>query len=209
MIITSIVKQKRNDERYNIYIDNNFTFSADIEDIIKYDIKEGVKLDQNSLDFLIENCEGTKAYNYCLKLLGRRDYTETELRRKLEQKYYSNKTIEKVLEKLKIYDIINDDRYIKKYINNSQRFKKHGKKKILFNLGNKGIPGEMLQMINIDENTEYENAYNLALKKLNLVKEKPDRIERICRYLISKGYEYGLVKRVLNEILSNSESDDI
>ena len=40
MVVTSIEPQKKNPERYNVFIDGNFAFGLIMEDILYFKIKE-------------------------------------------------------------------------------------------------------------------------------------------------------------------------
>jgi regulatory protein len=79
MQITGIEKQKKNSERYNIYIDGTYSFSAELEDIIKYDIKIDRTISENELSILIQKCEINKGYRYALNLLNVKDYSKKNL----------------------------------------------------------------------------------------------------------------------------------
>jgi regulatory protein len=201
LIITGIVKQKRY-ERYNIMIDGNFKFSASMEDIIKYSLNENMEVSENFLDEIINECEVTKAYNYALHVLGSKDYTTNEILKKLRQKEYSEETINKIICKLKNYGIVDDEKYINKYVSDCLNLKKYGTKKILFNLKIKGIQPEKIDNTLISNETQYSNAYSLALKKLKFIGDKPNKKEKIFRYLLSKGYDYDLINNVLREIFN-------
>lgn len=207
MIITNITKQKYNESRYNIYVDSMFCFSASSEDIIKHSIAEEKEIDKDELESLIKKCEETAAYNYSLRLLNNKDYTSKDIKKKLKQKYYSDQTINSVLEKLKLYEFVNDERYVKKYIDYSLNIKRTGKNKILFDLQNRGIKSSEIEALEIDEEVQYSNAYNLALKKMKSIKDNTKQEEKIFRYLLSKGYDFELIKRVLRRVFDNTEKD--
>lgn len=208
MIITNIKKQKLNESRFNIYIDSKFCFSASGEDIIKYSITEDMEIDGDELENLIKKCEETTAYNYALILLNNKDYTSKDIKNKLKLKHYSEQTINSVLSKLQLYDFINDERYAKRYVDYSLSIKKSGKNKILFDLKNRGIKNSDIDSIEIDEEVQYLNAYNLALKKVNSIKDNPKKEEKVFRYLLSKGYDFDLIKKVLNKVFDNIDNDE-
>lgn len=130
MNITKIEKQKKHN-RYNIYIDESYSFSASDEDIIKYSLKEGTSLDEHLLDDIINSCEYSKAYNYSLNLIGLQDYLSNEIKKKLKKNGFSDQTVEKVISNLKKYNFINDDEYVKKYVNEHIKFKKEGIKNFI------------------------------------------------------------------------------
>lgn len=207
--ITDICKQKNNTERYNIYVDDSFSFSALAEDIIKYNIKISNEYSKDELNDLIKKCEYAKAYEYALKILSIRDFSVNDLKNKLKTKSYSEYTIKGVIQKLKSYDLLNDEKYANKLINDSLRFKKDGINKIKYQLKTHGIKNDIIDNIKIDNKKEYENAYDITLKKYKLIKGKGNEKEKLYRYLSSKGYEYDTIKKVINEIIKDADDEEL
>lgn len=207
MVITTIKKQRHNESRYNIYIDYKFCFSASSEDIIKYSLTEEKEIEEEELGNIIKNCEETNAYNYALNLLNSKDYTSMDIKNKLKLKEYSNQTIDSVLSKLESYGFINDEKYVKKYIDYSLNIKKAGKNKIMYDLKNRGIKSSDIESIEVNEEIQYSNAYNLALKKIKSIKNNTRIEDKVFRYLLSKGYDFDLIKKVLRNVFDITEND--
>lgn len=207
MKITSIIKQKYNEDRYNISIDGVFAFSASLEDILKYSIEENLELDRERIDYLIRQCEATKAFKYSLYLIERKDYTTKEIENKLLLKEYSELTVKEVIDKLSKLGFIDDNRYTERFVRDRLHLKKYGKRKILHELTMKGLSRETMDEIEIEEDVEYNNARSLAEKKYNQIKEKNNVKDKLFRFLAGRGYEFNLIKRVVNEIVKNQEED--
>lgn len=208
MKITDICKQKRSTERYNIYVDDSFSFSALAEDIIKYNIKISNEYSKDELNDLIKKCEYDKAYEYALKILSIRDFSVNDLKNKLRTKNYSEYTIKGVTQKLESYDLLNDEKYANKLVNDSLEFKKNGINKIKYSLKSHGIGNNIIDNIKIDNKKEYKNAYDIALKKYKLIKGKGNEKGKLYRYLSSKGYEYDTIKKVINEIIKDAYDEE-
>lgn len=202
MIITEIKKQKANEKRYNIYIDGNFCFSASDEAVVKLALKEGKYIDEEALEDIIDQCEESTAYSYALNLIGVRDYTCEDIKQKLKTKQYSSHTISRVLKKLISYGFLNDEKYANKYIEYSVNIKKNGKNKIMYELQQKGIKNHEIEL---NEELEYNNALSLAEKKLRSIGDKKKPEDRIFRYLIQKGYDFDIIKKVVNTLLKNND----
>lgn len=201
MKITEVSEQKKRKEWYNIFIDDEFCFSGSLEDLVKCGVKVNREITQEELQTFIECCEYSKAYDYSLNLLSRKDYTSLEMIKKLKLRSYGDLTISHVIEKLKSYGLINDIEYANKYIRYCLNTKKCGKNKImadLYNLGLKDIEG---LDISICEETEYINLREIAIKKLKTIEGKDNIKQRLFRYLLSKGYEYDLINKVMREII--------
>jgi regulatory protein len=200
MKITEVSEQKRRKEKYNIFIDGEFCFSANLEDVIKHGIKVSKEITHDELESLIEQCEYSKAYNYSLNLLSKQDYTSFDMIKKLKSRSYGNLTITKVMEKLKSYGLINDVKYAQKYIKYCLDIKKYGKNKImaeLYRLGLKDIEG---LDFSICEDTEYGNLREIAIKKYKTIEGKDNAKQKLYRYLLSKGYDFDLIRRAMREV---------
>ncbi|SKA86768.1 regulatory protein [Caloramator quimbayensis] len=209
MIITKVIKQNNKNERYNVFIDDEYSFSASSEDILKYSIKSGLEITKEQLNSLIECCEVTKCYNYALFILGKKDYTEYEISKKISDKGYSFTSISKTIEKLKLYDIINDERYVKKYINDCIYIKKYGRKKIEYNLQKKGINPDLIKECFFDNNSdyEYENALEILQKKIKYCKDEKNIRNKLIRHLLSKGFTYDIVKKAISSLKIEDDGD--
>lgn len=200
MKITSIKQQKRNNDRYNVYIDNIYCFSADIEDIIRFNLKISNEYTQEEIDYLVSECEIRKGFKYALYLLNSKDYCKKEIIEKLLTKGYSNNSIDAIIEKLTEYNLINDTIYSQKYINNKIKYKKNGKFKVINELKLKGISNDILEELQIDDEMQFENAYYIALKKIKSLKEKDNKIAKIKRFLYYKGYESDIIEKVIRNL---------
>jgi len=148
-----------------------------------------------------------KPLEYALYLLELRDRTEGEIREKMKRKEYEPEEIEKAVGFLKDKDFINDERFVKNYIQNKQSFGTAGRYKIrqklmLLHLDNALIEENLAET---DPEAEYERALEMTkdwLARHQIPREK--MYEKVGRHLVSQGYEYDVVKKVLDSIIHNS-----
>ena len=206
MKITSIEVQKNNQERVSIFIDNSFAFGLDMSIYLKYNLKKDSEIKEDFIETILKEEEKNKALNYAINLLSRKDRTKKEIEDKLIEKGYDRNVIDNILDKLKSYNYINDEIYCEKYINDKIKFSKYGKNKIKSKLYAKGVDKDIIsqKMIEIDNNLEYNRAFELAQKKLPSL-QKYDKIKiksKLSYHLISKGFDYDVVNKVIREITS-------
>ena len=117
------------------------------------------------------------------------------------QKMYSLKVTEtekeKLLEQLKEEKYIDDDRFIKAFINTKVYVKRWGKVKIRQELSMKKFDKEKikLELVLVDDERYIENLNHLAERKWPSLIKKTDREKRasLFRYLSGKGYESDLI----------------
>ena len=199
-IITKIEEQKRSKNRVNVYIDEEFSFACSLELIYKYKLIKGQEVDGKELEKVAEEDNFLKAKAYAFRVLEKSYKTEKEIEDKLIQRGYEKKVVSRIMDLLKEYDFMNDERYIKAYIKDN--IKKQGKKKLYYNLKNKGINEELLkeELDKIPQKTIEKSAYDAGEKKyLQLIKKEQDNYKlynKLTGYLMSKGYDYEICKSV-------------
>ena len=208
-IITKIEVQKRNKERVNIYIDNEYSFSLSTELIYKEGLKTNENIDLEKIKSIAKEDDYIKCKNAALKIVEKSYKSEKELKDKLLLKGYDNLTIDKTLNFLKEYNFLSDTNYVKMYVKDRSRLQ--GKKKIKYDLIKKWINDNLIEeeISNIDEDEEREVAYNMALKKYNVLsKRESDKYklsQKLYRFLLSKGYDYDIVSYAVKRVTSTDD----
>ncbi len=202
--ITSIEKQKNNENRYSIFIDKKYAFGLDASICYKHKLEVDMEIDEQLINKILKTEEKDKALNYAMYLLSKKDRTKKEMHDKLKDKGFDEDIILYILEKLSEYNWINDEVYCKKYINDKTKFSKYGANKIKLKLYSKGVDKEIIskEIINIDHNLEFENALAFAQKKLCSIKEM-DKYKikaKLSSHLMTKGYSYDTIKKVFSKL---------
>lgn len=208
-IITKLEIGKRNKERINVYIDDEFAFSLSAEIVYKENLAPKQVIDIENLTRLSREDEFMKCKNSALKIVERSYKTEKEIFNKLIAKEYSKESINRVIEFLIEYNLINDRNYVKMYV--KDKLKSQGKNKIKYNLKRKGISDELIneELSKIDYDDSKDGAIILAQKKYNeLQRRESDKYklsQKLYRFLISKGYNYDLASDVMKEVIKRDE----
>ncbi|NFN98697.1 recombination regulator RecX [Clostridium botulinum] len=206
-IITKIEVQKRNKDRVNVYIDEEFNFACSSELIYYHNLKNGKVIDENSLNDIIKEDNYIKAKGYALKYIEKSLKTESQVKEKLYLKEYDEDTVNKVIRFLKDYNFIDDDKYCDMYIRENLNI--YGRNKIKYTLLNKGVKENIVieKINNINEEKEKKVAYELAEKKYKIMilreKDKFKIYKKIWPYIISRGYNSNIAEWIINELKSN------
>lgn len=108
----------------------------------------------------------SKAFAAALRLLTRRDRSETELRRKLEQFGFSLSAIETAIEKCREYNYLDDNRYAIERARSLMRTGRGVGAKILFDLRRRGID-ETISNHALDVVEKEFSVYDLLREQLN------------------------------------------
>ncbi|MGL5328579.1 MAG: recombination regulator RecX [Peptostreptococcaceae bacterium] len=209
-IITKIEQQKKNEDRVNIYVNDEFFIAVYKELVFNFNLKKGNEIDEENLKSLLSDEMYIKAKNKALNILSKADQAEKKIREKLSNDF-EEETIDKVIEFLKNNNFINDDLLAQKIVNTNLNLNKCGRNKIKQNLYNKGLDSSTINdaILEIDSNEEFENAMYLAKKRYERVKKEDKRkiYQKLSQHLAYKGFNYDIIKRVLNNLLNADEYD--
>ena len=209
--ITKIEYQKKNKERFNIYLDDEYGFSIDMNILIKYSLQKNMELSDDIIDEILNAEERIIVYNYGISVLSKTAKSEHELMLKMMDKGFDSQLIDNAINKLKEQKYLDDKRYCEMYINDKINISKHGVLKIKEALYYKGIDKEIIEekIKNISSEEREKTALALAQKKALGIEEEDVRKKgiKLYNYLLSRGFEYETVKKTVKKILE-TEFDD-
>ena len=205
-IITKIEAQKKNTDRVNIYINDEFFMSVFTELVYTFNLKKGMEINKENLKTLLDDDMYIKAKNKALNILSKADQSEKKIKEKLSSEFEEH-TIEKVLDFLRNNKFIDDKLLAQKIVNTNINLNKCGKNKIKQNLYNKGIDKNIIEnaIDEIDIDKEFENALYLGKKRYDRLKNEDPRkaYQKIGNHLAYKGFNYDIIKKVLNKLFND------
>ncbi|WP_123054397.1 recombination regulator RecX [Clostridium sp. JN-1] len=210
-VVTKIEIQKNNGKRVNVYINQEFAFACSTELIYMYNIVKGKNLELENIKEIVDQDNYIKCKSLALKIIERSYKTEKQVVDKLVRKEYGNHTIDRVVDFLKKYKFLDDEKFIRTYID--EKIKSQGKNKIRCALIKKGIDKLSIEseLEKIDALTEKKYALKLARKKYDVVKKTGVNYKKIYKklgnYLISRGYNVNIIKDVLNDVIDKDECE--
>ena len=145
------------------------------------------------------------------RMCSKSEKCEADIRKKLYQWDVSEEEMGKIIHSLKEYGFINHQRYARSFANDKMKFNHWGKKKIEYALRTRKIETEYIQeALNAISEEEYERIIYEEIEKKNKALKTPDKSERknkICNYLLQKGFESGKVFEFIESKLREDESD--
>ena len=134
-----------------------------------------------------------------LRLLEFRTHSERELFVKLKRTGAEDETINSVMEFLKEYNLIDDEKYAVNYALDLQNLKKLGKNRIAGELSKKGIAREYIQKA-IDNLPDLSDGIlsELVSKRLKGNFDNKNK-EKAIRYFLYRGYSLDEIKKSIRE----------
>jgi regulatory protein len=203
MVITKIEKQKKNKERYNISIDGDFAFGLYEDSLVKYGLRSGDELTAEKIKEMQEYDEFGYGKKVAYSFLAYKQRSKKELIKKLKLKKISEASIEKITELLEKQKYLNDELFAGNFIEDKLNSRPIGKRLAKLKLSEKGIDKEVIEetlnkIYSEDKEAEYaERVLEKYVKKVKY-KDAVDKKNKCYRYLISKGFDFDTVKKVLS-----------
>lgn len=198
MKIQKYTKMKSN--KYKVLIDDEeYQLYDDI--IIKYGLIMKSEIDKSSFDEILKDNAALESYYLAIKYITKKLRSEKEIKEYLKKKEFSDKVIENTVNKLKSNKILNNEIYLKAYINDQINLTNNGPKKIKKNLITAGISlNEIDEALNkIDYSIWQDKINNYISKKIKTNHNSSSRMlkMKIQNDLINLGYEREEVSSVL------------
>lgn len=203
MIITKIEIQKKNKNRVNLYIDEEFYCGLSVETVMKNHLKEGQSVNENSINYLVTQTEKENALAKAANYISKAQKTKKEITKYLFQKGYDEEVVNFVIEKLEEYNYIDDSLYAKNYI--KFKNKNNGSRKIEMELKQKGVNEELLKQSLIDFADDRKSVLPVALKYMKNKEKDLKNKQKAYRFLASKGYNSEDIIYALNQIFKDEE----
>lgn len=251
--ITNLKPALKDKNRINVFVDDKFSFSLDLAQLVDFHLKIGQTLSSAELKTLQSASEFGKLYTSTLEwVLTRprsvketRDHLHLRLKkRELENRkrrqnteklksdpdfrqktkdlglhlptrplpLFSDKDIDKVIEKLSTKGYLDDEKFAVWYIENRNLKKGISTRQLKTELNKKGIdPALMENLLETSSRSDETEAKKLLEKKLKRLHPDPKTAlndpnvrTKLLRALVSKGFSYDLVNFLLETCLEEN-----
>jgi regulatory protein len=215
-IITKITTQKKNQDRFNVFLDygkgEEYAFSVDTEVLIKFQLKKGMELDDLSFLEVQYQDDIRKAYNLAIHYLARRMRSEKEIRDYLAQKEKEEPVINEVIHKLLSYKYINDEEYALAYVRTQINTSDKGPDVIRMELKERGISEtfSLLALAQFPQELQVEKAIKIYEKANQKYAKDSQRIihQKAENLLLRKGYPFDIINIAAQEAKIDKDNDE-
>lgn len=207
MKITSVTRYKGS--TYEAELDDGRKLYLHADIITDFGIHAGMDTDRETLRKVIYASNFRRAYQRALFLLDYRDYTYSEMYKKLVENYKSETLCTAVMKRLTEHGFIDDERYAEKMARRLVEIKHFGYRRSKRELMLKGIN----EFIADDALEPYSAAFEENLMELLRTKhsryltDREDRrsIEKVKSALVRYGYDFTEINRAVKEYFENAE----
>ncbi|MED2973086.1 recombination regulator RecX [Fictibacillus sp. B-59209] len=216
-LITKITTQKKNSDRFNVFIDQGngeeFGFSVDTDILIKYKLKKGLEINTQELSSVLYEDEIKKGFNKALQFLSFRMRSEKEVHDYLKKNEYEESVIQEVIKRLKEYKYLDDAEFAKMFVRTRKNTTSKGTGVIARELVQKGVSSGHMEaaLREFPYEEQVESAIKFAAKKSNQSKgiSSNERKNKISQQLLQKGYSWEVIEEALRTVdLESSDEEE-
>ena len=172
----------------------------------EYDIKSGNEISESVYESIKSEVLSKRAKLRAMNLLQKKDYTEKQLRDKLQEGLYSQELIDEAINYVKSYRYLDDERFARDYI--TYHMEMRSRNRILQDLTGKGISKDVTISIMDELYSESEEiSGDIETEQINklLIKKHFDKDmdykdkQKIMGFLVRRGYTMDSIRRAMEE----------
>jgi regulatory protein len=204
--VIETVKAKKSGRNCVLLLDNGEELECSKDIVLKHTLIKGRILTQDELERIINEQRIIDVKQTAYNFVSYKPRTEKQVRIRLDGKGFSDDECETALNFLREFDLINDERYAESFIKDLLMKKPASESKIMIDMLKRGIPKSIViwaihKIYPVE--AKYDMAVKAAAKKMKVIRHKPleKRKDSLIRYLLSLGYEWDLIKRVVNDTI--------
>ncbi len=201
-MIAELISFKGNEVR--ITFSDGSSFLVDALFFTELGLIKGNEVDDNVLDEIRRKSEYYKSKKYALSLLRRKSYTEKEIRLKLRTKTTEHSIVEDVIQYIKEYGYVDDNKFAFNYYDQKVRIRKFSLNRIISDLMKKGISREIITELKQEKSTDkvhLDNVEKSAEKKLKSLSNKNltkhEEKQKLIMHLMQKGFNKDVILTAL------------
>lgn len=208
MVVTDIIEVTKAKSR--VFLDGEFAFVLYKGELRLYKLRKNEEVSDKIVEEILHTLLPKRAKKRSLMLLQKKDYTEMELRRKLQEGEYPQSAVDEAIDYVKSFRYIDDEGYCRAYINCYSS--KWSKQQITTKLMAKGIDKRLTHTV-YDEllqdgelNCNEEELIRDILRKKHYDPNVSDakKRQKLYQHLLYKGFSMEQIKHVLGEYTDDS-----
>lgn len=195
----TLLKPQKNGKRVNVYLDGEFGFGIDLDNLVLNNIKIGMELSDEEVQKIIRKAEFQKTLDKLLKFASLRPRSEKEIDNYLRRKKVHESLWKDLFEKLRHLELLDDVKFARWWVEQRLTFKKISSKVLKLELFKKGIKKEIIEDI-VSENPPDEEKMARDLLEKRAYKweglEPRDAKQKKFQYLAGKGFTWEVIEKV-------------
>ncbi|MFH0992573.1 MAG: RecX family transcriptional regulator [bacterium] len=209
MLITKILRSRKDTKSYALYIDEAYAFDVSEEVFAKFALAVGKRIDDKTVE-LISSAEAQyRARGIALNFISYRPRSSREVIHKLLSKGFSSNLAKQIVQKLQMINLIDDREFARMYLRDKMLLRPMGRALVRHRLLEKGVPPNIVERVlreQFSDKDEYDAALALAAKKIKVSGERFSKLEterrrkKIFDYLMNRGFSSEIASKTLRSL---------
>ncbi len=205
--ITALKRQKKNQERVNVYLDGEFAFGLPLDAALS--LRVGQALSEGDIAALQETDRFARLRDQALRYLSYRPRSVAELRRHLLRKGHEAPLVDRVLAYLSERSLLDDFAFARYWVEQRETFKPRSRLALRQELYARGVEAAAIDaaLDEVDEAAAASRAaHKLAWKWQGLPYD--EFRNKAGAYLQRRGFSYDIIKSIVEEIWAEFGAED-
>ncbi|MDF2557178.1 MAG: recX [Bacillales bacterium] len=205
-IISKIEQQKKNTNRFNIYLDNNgvseFAFGVSDDTLVRFALSKGKELSAEEMTQIQFDDLVSKFFNASMNYISYRPRSEKEIKTYLKEHECEEEIIEEVVNRLSQYGYLDDLKFAMAYVRNEMNVSGKGPLEIRKGLFEKGVIASIQDeaLTEYPEELQFENAIKWAKKSFKKQKTSyREAYQKTFQFILNKGFSVDQAKKAISE----------
>ena len=206
--ITAIETQKKNPNRVNIYLDDEFSFG--LSRIVAAWLQPQQFLTEEKIAALQDQDAREVALQKALRFLGYRARSSEEVRSNLQKHDIPESVIEVTLQRLRENNLVNDQEFARTWVENRNTFRPRSRRVLSMELRRKGLDDDTVQQVldeNVDENALAMEAARKYTRKVQAL-DWQDFRQKLAGFLGRRGFSYAVSSLVVRSLWDELHSEE-
>lgn len=196
MKITAIKQQVKNPDRVSLFVDEKYSFSLSLDELIRYKLKKDDELTEADLKKFKKISEDGKLRQRALEWLLNRPHSVKEFKDYMYRKKADPELTEILITEFNQKKYLDDKKFSAWFIELQSR-KGKSNRGLAAELFKKGISKETIGAILEEEKTNESKRLKILIEKKSKMPKYKDDPVKLAKYLTSQGFSYQDVKDAL------------
>ena len=210
MLITKILKSRRERNKYEIFIDDKPGLRVSESTVAKSGLYTGKALDERAIEQIVQADSRERAHQVAINFISYRPRSSKEIADKLVRKGFSHELALEVVDELKELNLLNDLQFARMFVRDKLLLKPMGKAMLRHKLLEKGIAFQLSERVlkeYVTEQSEQKAAKTLAERKMKMSRSRYSALDplarqkRLIEYLLSHGFSQDVATKTVRSII--------
>lgn len=209
MRVTKIEYQKKDPNRVNLYIDEQFFCGISLDTLASENLYEGLDINQEVIDRILERDLKSRFLIRATEYLSHSPKTEYQVYKYLKELKFKKKgnwfkegvdidwekLFNEIVEKLKEYKYIDDREFAKSFVSSRLRNKPRGKSVLISELISKGVSKDIATEVCNEYITDEIELVKKTFEKKYRNQNFDINNQKMVGYLLRKGFSWDLIEQ--------------